>query len=145
MVYHSTGNTMKINELLNEVFNKPGAYEITKSSENLFKAKFLVKDNNYEVTAENHDDEGWLFEFTLDGEAELTGTGNEFEVFATVKEVFTVFIKKMKPEKFTFGASEDEPSRVKLYKRMAKQIASKFNYDLSERREGSEFMFEFSK
>lgn len=60
---------------------------------------------------------------------EITGTGNQFTVFSVVASLVQRFIKKYKPKDFIFAAKE--PSRVKLYKRFAKMIQEKLNFQLA--------------
>jgi len=53
---------------------------------------------------------------------EITGTGNEFQIFATVANIVGEFIKSQHPPALVFSAASKEPSRVKLYKRFIKKL-----------------------
>ena len=53
-----------------------------------------------------------------------TNTGNEFQVFATVSAIMQEFIKQHKPEAISFSAHADEPTRVRLYKRFVRKLAT---------------------
>ena len=54
---------------------------------------------------------------------DISKTGSEFKVFATVAEILNEYLKKVKPDVFWFTAKE--PSRAKLYDRFAKLIVRK--------------------
>lgn len=53
---------------------------------------------------------------------------NVFKVFSEVKKFFDAVIKKETPFYFTFSANE--PEKMKLYEKFAKQIAQKYGYYL---------------
>ena len=77
-------------------------------------------------------DEMWVVEFALQEEKhgfynwDISGTGNEIEVFSTMAVIFKGFLKTIDPFNFTFSAKEK--SRIKLYTLFAKKIASQYNY-----------------
>ena len=58
----------------------------------------------------------------------ILGTGNQGKVFTTVLAGIQEFVKSVKPEFIFFSA--DEPSRVKLYRRMSKTIGKKIGMKL---------------
>jgi hypothetical protein len=68
--------------------------------------------------------ERWQITFEIRGAGgkphDISKTGNEFKVFATVAEILNEYLKKVEPEIFWFTAKE--PSRAKLYDRFAKLI-----------------------
>lgn len=49
----------------------------------------------------------------------ITGSGNEIKIFATIKTIVEDFIKKNDPPEMYFSAKSSEPSRIKLYNRFA--------------------------
>lgn len=54
----------------------------------------------------------------------ITGGGNALEVFGTVLKFIKDINKKLSLDILTFDADKTEPSRVKLYKTMAKKLGS---------------------
>lgn len=64
----------------------------------------------------------------VDGQytAKKTGTGDEVRVFATVIDIVRDFVKNHHVIALTFAAADKEPSRVKLYNRMAKNASRVF-------------------
>ena len=54
---------------------------------------------------------------------EITGSGNEFVVFATVKNIIDEYMVKHSPDYLHFEA--EEPSRKKLYRRFVKNLSKR--------------------
>ena len=110
-----------------EVLNKPAEWKWFKTSSREWKALFTIDDNKYVFKAETSDMERWQITFEIRGAGgkphDISKTGNEFKVFATVAEILNEYLKKVKPEIFWFTAKE--PSRAKLYDRFAKLIVIK--------------------
>jgi hypothetical protein len=52
-----------------------------------------------------------------------SGTGNEYLVFATVMDIMKEFAKEFPVDWWTFSSKEQEPSRKKLYDRMASRFS----------------------
>jgi hypothetical protein len=68
-------------------------------------------------------EDSWNIEFIAhdhDSGTDIIGSGQAFRVFATVSTILKEFIKSKNPSMFHFTAQE--PSRIKLYDRFAKQI-----------------------
>jgi len=57
----------------------------------------------------------------------ITGSGNELLVFATVLDIIDKASQKHNINNITFGASNNEPSRVKLYKRLMKRLSKNWS------------------
>jgi hypothetical protein len=57
---------------------------------------------------------------------DLTGSGNEVEVFQFVLNCFRSLIKEHNPKRMEFSAKKSEESRVKLYRRMVKRFADAY-------------------
>lgn len=57
-----------------------------------------------------------------DGSGEITGTGNQHQVFATTVDIIKHFIEKYKPDIITLSAKE--PHRQKLYRKMIHRLLS---------------------
>ena len=53
----------------------------------------------------------------------VSGTGNEYLVFATVMDIMKDFAKEFPVDWWTFSSKEQEPSRKKLYDRMASRFS----------------------
>ena len=110
-----------------EVLNKPAEWKWFLKAPREWKALFTIDDNKYVFKAETSDMERWQITFEIRGAGgkphDISKTGNEFKVFATVAEILNEYLKKVKPEIFWFTAKE--PSRAKLYDRFAKLIVIK--------------------
>ena len=110
-----------------EVLNKPAEWKWFKTSSREWKALFTIDDNKYVFKAETDDMERYQITFEIRGAGgkphDISKTGNEFKVFATVAEILNEYLKKVKPDIFWFTAKE--PSRAKLYDRFAKLIVRK--------------------
>jgi len=117
--------------LLIEVFSDPIEWKEDTVSAKLYTAEFSVYDLNYKFVAERSVLEGtWYINFsnTL-SKYELSNTGKSFSVFATILDIFRKFMKTKNPDTIIFQAKE--PSRIKLYDRMAKQL-ERMGFTLSE-------------
>lgn len=79
------------------------------------------------------------------GSADLTGDmgASSLKVFSGVASAFKKFIRAKKPQHFFFTA--EEPSRVRLYNRLAKMIASEFHYKMEKDIDGSNAFYGFTK
>jgi len=110
-----------------EVLNKPAEWKWFKTSSRQWTALFIIDDNKYVFQAETSDMERWQITFEITGSGgkphDISKTGNEFKVFATVAEILNEYLKKVEPDVFWFSAKE--PSRAKLYDRFAKLIVRK--------------------
>jgi len=88
------------------------AYNTAFGVDNYALKKVLSKTKN--PALEKFKDKGWVKTHGI------LGTGNQGLVFSTVITGIKEFIKSKKPEYITFSA--EEPSRIKLYRRMSKTI-----------------------
>ena len=79
------------------------------------------------------------------GSTDLTGDAgtSSLKVFSGVASAFKHFIKAKKPDSFFFEA--DEPSRVRLYNRLAKIISQKLNYKLDSQKGFDDTVYQFTK
>jgi len=79
------------------------------------------------------------------GSTDLTGDAgtSSLKVFSGVASAFKQFIKAKKPDSFFFEA--DEPSRVRLYNRLAKIISQKLNYKLDSQKGFDDTVYQFTK
>jgi len=121
---------------LREVMDKPYSYDL-KTAGGQWVAKFktdardLFKIKIDRETYDDDEEDEWNVIFSdealYDGIG-ITNKGDQFRVFATVFDVISEFLKKIKPSAFTFAAKED--SRNKLYSMMIKKYAGKLGYEL---------------
>lgn len=68
--------------------------------------------------------------FSVDFRHELTGGGHALEIFSTIGKMFDEYLTNVSPEVLRFSADGKEPSRVKLYNRLATGLAKKYGYTL---------------
>ncbi len=92
---------------------------------------FPFKDGDYNVEFDQITEGWWDFQFdfyrtkhrnTEDPQGILKHGGGEFAVFATIFVIFEDFKRLKSPDGIIFSAKE--PSRVKLYRRMAHRLGS---------------------
>ena len=131
-----------------EVLNKPAEWKWFKTSSREWKALFTIDDNKYVFKAETDDMERYQITFEIRGTGgkphDISKTGSEFKVFATVAEILNEYLKKVEPEIFWFSAKE--PSRAKLYDRFAKLIVRKHpKYKAVSNVKSNQKFYEFEK
>jgi len=88
-----------------------------------------------------YDEEIWAWQFYVDNHKYgITGTGDAGQVFATVIAMFVEFNKRIRPA--VVALESKEPSRTKLYERMAKRYHRSWGFDKVEKvKMGSEHAF----
>jgi hypothetical protein len=98
--------------------------------------------------------EGWEVFFKLAKDMEthknyystdITGTGNAIGVLSAVHECLKLFLSFYHPKTFYFMASKEERSRIKLYDRLAKVIATRYKYVLTTKQGGDGTYYTFTK
>lgn len=129
---------MKFINYINELFDKPVKWIIVRNMKDDFQAYFQTdtyKRYVFDAMLESGLEEIWNIQFAMKNPNDpherfwdITGSGDEIKVFATVVDIFKAFVAHYKPQVFYFAAKE--PSRQKLYDRFAKIIQSKLNYKL---------------
>lgn len=114
------GIRMKILEVLEHAL----PYKWVREDEKFYMVAMFQLENGlqYEVAFYiESDDVTWELMFnqisTGKIKSDITGTGGEFQVFATVKAIVEDFINKVNPQAIAFSAKEK--SRVKLYDKFA--------------------------
>lgn len=107
---------------VDELMNQPAAFSWKRQSDRSWEATFKIGSLDYWVYLDGADGNSVDLVFT-DGEGreEITGSGNSFQVFATVAAVVRDFLQHRKPDSITFTAKGD--SRVKLYQKLAANMA----------------------
>jgi hypothetical protein len=123
--------------LLTEIFDQPAAWKILYQSDTELEVTFGIKDMRYVVRILAEIDENdnieipstWSVEFVTlnpddelgeDGNADITGTGNQHIVFSTLVNILQNFIKQYNPDIVNFGARE--ANRFKLYQHLIKRV-----------------------
>lgn len=108
---------------LNELFNSSIKYELLANKPDYWNAKYtLSTGQDLVIAARNELPEMyniWDIIFSVDNNLSLTGSGNEFEVFAAVTAMLRDFVKTVKPLQVSMSA--EESNRAKLYARMLKR------------------------
>jgi hypothetical protein len=129
---------------LTELFSKSLDWDFVHSDGDHLLARFMVDEYSYNVELRNGDGD---FDVALGGPEEhltgiwevtftqysqrhgaldmLTGSGNALAVLTTVMEILTHIINEKNIQSISFTADNTEPSRVKLYDRLAKQFTKK--------------------
>ena len=151
---------------LHEVGNQPYKWKRIESSETRWKATFETDKNKqkyvfqadmYELSASIRPSlpgKQWHVVFHLFGEGDnsmgVSGTEGTSAIrgFGTVAQIFEAFVKEVKPEVMEFIADKSEGSlrgaRSRIYSRFAKRFATKHGYDLKEKNDPHETLFQFS-
>lgn len=129
--YFAKMNKIAESQIVNELFDNKAEWEVEILDSESFETSFVIDDNEYLVDC-YVDGSGiqWEFKFSLNGKVTKTGTGNEFKVFATVMDIMDWFFTNQKPPRFMFAATLSEPSRVRLYGRIARNLSNKFGYSI---------------
>ena len=129
--------------LINELFTKSLKWEYTQNWREDVTAKFDVGEFEYSVKMlgngsgdfmlsdpEEHFGNTWEVDFKQHSDSEgtkstITGSGNALVVLTTVMEIISQIIKEKNIITLIFQADNAEPSRLKLYHRLAKQFEKK--------------------
>lgn len=121
---------MKITEL----FDNP-VVGTSRAGQEHHRLNFNIDDRQYQAIIELFEAGDWEASFTTKSgdwwTGEATGTGSEIKVFSTVVNFVVQFLTKHLNEVRTLVFTSDLESRTKLYTRMAKLCANKFNLELS--------------
>ena len=114
---------------LNEVADQP--YKTFSKGESMgaFKAKFIAKGSLIQVnitpyTRDKKIVDVGFFDATDDKNPtiDMTGKGDAFRIFATVGAIVKDYIAKNNPDVLTFSGKTRDPSRIRLYDLIAKNI-----------------------
>jgi len=131
--------------LLSEVLDKPYKYSLSKN-ELRWSGSFITDEKekyHWEATDESAENV-WHIMFinktapkiamadrTYDDPmpgTQVTNSGNEFRVFATVMDMTKKFVRTVEPDRINFSAKEK--SRTKLYKTLIRKFATTLGYSL---------------
>lgn len=127
-------------EMIKEALDKPLPYKVTSKSPKFFNARFTAGSRDIEFNADYTGANYWEISFSellkkkpgpgARETTKLSGSGNEFAVFATVKAIIDQFIKEYHPQRLTIDSFKGEANRAKLYQRMiAKNLPSGWEMD----------------
>ena len=110
--------------LIFELFDKPAEITYTKIHPNDVIAAFKVGDIDYMFQAVEYGDERGVFNIAFEGGGGfgITGTGNAPVVFATVITILQKVLQECAVDVLRFEVDNDEPSRLKLYKRLVSKL-----------------------
>jgi len=108
-----------------EAFDKPYKWEIDPDS--VASLGFIADADDYTLEVYFWKNDADIeITFAVDDLERLTGNGNAFRIFATVKDIIFANIKYLKYSKSVyFSAEKKEKSRVKLYKLLAPKLKKK--------------------
>lgn len=125
---------MLVNELF-EALNKAVPFEVTHVSDTSFIANFTVANRNLQFSADRDGKKTWELVFSemkrtkdeygsfyLKHTFNKTGSGGEFEVFATLKAIIEKFISVKKPEVMYFSSDKEDVSRATLYHALSRRF-----------------------
>lgn len=118
---------MRANEFLVELFQGQKNWQWMFRGSEEVQAKFEVDGVEYSYLVYEYKPGRWEIDFSNRGEQNqnkpygITGTGNAAEVFGTVVDITRSFLQQY-PHVKLISFSADEPSRQKLYARMAQRL-----------------------
>jgi hypothetical protein len=124
---------MRAKEFITELFDSHIPYKWIHST----RADFTITDYRFIVWFAGNKDEisvGFDFE-DKNGEIHhdvtnaFKNSGVAFMVFGTVAKILSEFLKREAPNTFVFSADTSEPSRIKLYDRLAEKIGKTLPYE----------------
>ncbi|MCD6434979.1 MAG: hypothetical protein J7L15_01105 [Clostridiales bacterium] len=116
----------------NEAFDKPYKLKLNKDSDSNKEYQFVTdQDKKYYIKFKYTEGElaAWDLSFSTSAGSELINkSGDAFRIFATVLDAMKKHKKEIIEQGIKFGADLKEPSRIKLYDVMAKQIKKEFKF-----------------
>ncbi|WP_407305619.1 hypothetical protein [Acinetobacter sp.] len=130
--------------LLLELFNNPSSF-IHSGESPLETYKFTIDEKQYTVSFAGGN--AISLQFNSPKGQSITGEGDAIQVFSNVLKCVDDFMKRRDPLSISFGARKNQPSRVKLYNKLAERFAKKFsNYTLHvDRDETKDVFYHFTK
>ena len=126
---------MRAQEFITEVFDKPypiqwddrwapRSFEArTETLEGPMRISFIAVPNDIDANVA-------AIEFKVGGTFELTGRGDQWRIFATVREAVRQYLQRYgRPNYFIFSSKTDK--RTRTYMNMVKRLAPEFGYQLT--------------
>jgi hypothetical protein len=148
MYFDGSKDNFSIAQLLKELPESLSSMvkpKVSKNTPSLFVANFFVDGIEYTFIASDPPEWEVVFELTTGRRKDIVGGKDPFRVFSGVLACLEMFIGLYSPDVFAFSAKE--PSRVKLYDRLAGTIKKRHGYGLagSQRMSGGEVRYLFKK
>lgn len=115
---------MRAADFIIELGNKPYQLKPRWSGDglgNFEKTAILPNGKGLEINI-HHEDDFALVNFYVDQSQQLTGGGDAVAIFSTVINELQDFVRKRRPPLLVFTGSHDDPSRIKLYDRLANRL-----------------------
>lgn len=117
-------------KLLQELLTEPFKWEPEHIGSGWLGAKFKdSKGNNVKVHCSLEpvgEETLMLITFMNEMSQGITGTGDQFRIFATVIAIITTWVAKKQPGFIAFAADKDEKSRVRLYDKLVEKYRGDF-------------------
>ena len=111
--------------LIQELFNRP--LPLTwEQSPGYIRAHFDV-DGKEGMVKFYYEGGIWTVDFFIDDRHDITGLGDEFEIFGTVLQAIRQFVNSKHPDLVAFSARE--PSRARLYRRLIPRLFPDYEID----------------
>lgn len=117
--------TMLVQEILSSAYK----YKVTHEGDSLYRASFDAGDRAIHVDLAKIPRTGEHWELAFEerkagkpGSMGVTGSGDEFKVFATVIEITQEFMREYKIDSLSFTADKSEGNRSRLYQRMVDRL-----------------------
>lgn len=138
---------------LTEVFDKPLKIQWYKTKyewDGSFKTNSEKYDINIRMLRKNNK-EFWEVEFSGHGsDMEISGVGNQFQVFATVLSGINDFLKEVAPDMLVFSSVKNKNetgmnSRDKLYDRLTKRYINQRDYTFKVSTMGQDRIYTITK
>jgi len=126
-------------ERVDELLNAPIEWEWARERPQGSIASFYVKDDRIDVTLSLGDGYTDIMFSSKNHGMDITGAGASFQIFATVADICRDFLTRHKPEGIRFSAKE--PSRAKLYGRLASLLAKEMGWKSNSQQTSSGTMF----
>jgi hypothetical protein len=113
---------------LDEIFNNPAPIKWSETNNSRWKGEFIINNKKYIINFIKIDQHApWEIVFDLIQNKrktqDITGTGDEFQVFSTVLGAIKLWLNKTNPSNFILSARE--PSRQSLYRKMLQFLPRK--------------------
>jgi len=131
---------MRVSEFIIESFDQPYPYSWTQQTVGAWRGRFKTTDGYGDINVEASDvtSKSYTVEFSVMDAFDVTGTGDQFKIFATIISMLKDFINAVQPNKLHFSANKGDPddeaarpgSRAKLYTRMCQKLATSAGYEL---------------
>lgn len=117
---------MRASDFISEIGNKPYQMKSRWTSDgggSFAKTAILPNGKGLEITI-NKEYEFSLVNFYVDQSQRLTGGGDAIAILSTVIYELQDFVRKYRPPLLVFTGSYDDPSRIKLYDRLANKLVN---------------------